>query len=255
MLDELRPEWDRLVHLPPGVVERLEYYVYLYIDPRDGHPFYVGKGKGERILYHFEDDQDSKKTRMIAELQKVGLQPRLEILAHGLKDEQTAFRIEAAAIDLLGLDYLTNRVRGSDSLEYGRMSLDELIGYYAAPPVAVTDPALLIRVNQLYRHTMTPLELYEITRGIWRLGDRREKAKYAFAVFEGVVREVYSVANWHRAFTTPYQTRDLSKRNLDGRWEFEGTVAPEDIREKYHLHSVRAYFRRGNQSPTVYVNI
>lgn len=255
MLDELRADMERPVHLPTGVVERLDYYVYLYVDPHTGRPFYVGKGKGERILYHFDDEKDSEKTRMIAELQQAGLLPRLEILAHGLKDEQTAFRIEAAAIDLLGLEYLTNRVRGSDSLEYGRMTLDELIGYYAATPVTITDSVLLIRVNQLYRHNLTAQELYEITRGIWKLGERRQKAEYAFAVFEGVVREVYSIDSWHPAFTTPYETRDLSHRNLDGRWEFEGTVAPEAIREKYRLHSVKEYFRRGNQSPTVYVNI
>lgn len=40
-----------LDRLPPGVTEKLGYYVYLYIDPRDGHPFYAGKGKGHRVLH------------------------------------------------------------------------------------------------------------------------------------------------------------------------------------------------------------
>ena len=163
---------DLVTHLPVGVAERLGHYVYLYVDPRNGQPFYVGKGKGERILAHFDDTRDSRETRTISQLRAVGIRPRLEILSHGLKDEETAFRVEAAVIDLLGLGELTNEVRGWKSLQMGRMALDELIGYYAADPVDVVHPVLLIRINKLFRHNMTPLELYEATRGIWRLGKR-----------------------------------------------------------------------------------
>src|ERR1019366_9442416 len=91
---------DPLDHLPDGVAEHLGYYVYLYVDPRSDRPFYVGKGKGHRILAHLDDPRDSDKTRMIAELQAAGITPRLEVLAHGLKEEKTAVRIEAAVIDL-----------------------------------------------------------------------------------------------------------------------------------------------------------
>jgi hypothetical protein len=30
--------------LKPGMAEKLGYYVYLYVDPRDGKVFYIGKG-------------------------------------------------------------------------------------------------------------------------------------------------------------------------------------------------------------------
>lgn len=243
-----------LSHLPPGVTEHLGYYVYIYLDPRTLQPFYVGKGKGERILAHLNDDLESEKVRIIADLRSNGMSPQLEVLAHGLRDEETAFRVEAAAIDLLGLDNLSNKVRGWKSLQTGRMTLDELIGYYAAEPVEITHPALLIRVNQLYRHNLPADELYEITRGIWKLGERRMGVNYAMAVFEGVVREVYAVTEWHPALSTHYSVRQFGDRDGDGRWEFIGEVAVDEVRSRYRLRSVKEYFRQGNQSPTVYVN-
>lgn len=62
---------------------------------------------------------------------------------------------------------------------------------YEAVPVTVTEPAILIRINQLYRSGMNATELYEVTRGVWRVGVRCEQAHYALAVFQGVVKAVY----------------------------------------------------------------
>ncbi len=240
--------------LPAGVAERLGWYVYLYVDPRDGRVFYVGKGCGGRALAHFGDTQDTAKTRRIAELVAAGTPPRVDILAHGLCDEETAYRVEAAAIDLLGLTELTNLARGWRSVQLGRMTLEELIGYYAAEPVEIAHPVLLVRVNQSYRHTMSPLELLEVTRGIWQLGPRREGAAYAFAVFEGVVREVYEIRGWFPALTLRYETRDLTPADAAGRWELDGVVAPAAIRDLYRGRSVQRYLKSGSRSPTLYVN-
>ncbi len=240
------------IDIPPEVAAKLGYYVYLYIDPRSERPFYVGKGVGNRVLAHFSDEADSAKTQVLRELRELKMQPRLEILTHGLRDEETAFRIEAAVIDLLGIAQLTNAVRGWKSIEFGRMSLQELLGYYGAKPVSVTHPALLIRVNKEYRHNMSELELYEATRGAWKVGIRREGAQYAMAIFEGVVKEVYVIDSWHAANTTPYQTR--TNHNVEGRWEFLGEVAPPDIRDLYVDMSVRDQFKKGLQNPVCYVN-
>ena len=119
-----------------------------------------------------------------------------------------------------------------------------------ARPVVVRHRAILITINKLYRSSMTDEELYEATRGIWVVGERREKADYGFAVYQGIVREVYSIKKWHPAGTLPCQTRDAEGFLASGRWEFEGTIAT-DIREEYVGNSVGM----GGQNPIRYKNI
>ncbi|MEA2238976.1 MAG: uncharacterized protein QOC81_3700 [Thermoanaerobaculia bacterium] len=240
--------------IPPEVADRLGYYVYLYSDPRNGKAFYVGKGQGSRVLVHLSAEAESRKVAMLGELARAGLEPELDILAHALKDEETAFRVEAAVIDALGLDQLTNEVRGWRSIQLGRMPLRELVIYYGAKPVEVQVSALLIRINRLFRHTMSSLELYEATRGIWKLSARRTNAEFAFAVFEGVVRDVFTIDSWHRAGTTQYTTRPTDGWENSTRWEFIGRPADAETREQYVDRSVAAYFRQGQRTPVVYVN-
>jgi hypothetical protein len=223
----------------------------------------VGKGQGDRVLAHLSVRGESEKARILAELAAEGLKPRLEILAHALPSEETALRIEAAVIDLLELDNLANLVSGWKSIQFGRMPLEALVFYYAAKPVEIVDPVLLIRVNRLYRHGMSPGELYDATRSCWKLSRRREKAKYAFAVFEGVVREVYEIDAWHPGLSTPDLSGvhghrppppPLAPGAQPKRWEFTGKVAPEPVRTRYRGGSVAAYFPKGSQNAVRYVN-
>src|SRR5713226_3424238 len=44
----------------PKFIEKLGYYVYLYIDPRDSTIFYVGKGQGNRAFSHLSDASESR---------------------------------------------------------------------------------------------------------------------------------------------------------------------------------------------------
>jgi len=242
--------------LKPGMAEKLGYYVYLYVDPRDGKVFYIGKGKGERCLDHLYEDDDHPKVQRIREIFAAGLEPRIEVLAHGMATSDEAYLVEAAAIDLIGLKELTNKVVGHNSLLYGRKSLKELEVFYSPMNADIPDPVVLIRINQLFRNGMTSTELYEATRGVWKLDlGRASGAKYVFAVFEGIVKEVYEPQEWQPASTAGYVTRtSLTKEDVEGRIEFVGKFAPEHIRIRYVDKSVAKDFAHGSQNPCKYIN-
>lgn len=237
-----------------AVSPQLGFYVYLYINPLDETVFYVGKGRSNRAFSHLDDPGPSAKTALIAEIRAAHQEPRIEILVHGLEDEETALKIEAAVIDLLGKEKLTNEVCGYQSRSHGRMSVDQIRALYGARPVHITEPALLIRINQLYRYTMTAPELYDATRGYWKIGPDREKAKLAMAIYAGVIREVYEIQAWFPARST-FTTRPLIKPTDPTRWEFVGRLADDRIRRKYRLRSVAHYFPKSSQNPILYLNV
>jgi hypothetical protein len=98
--------------LPADVARKLGHYVYAYVSPLDSQIFYVGKGKGRRVLSHLGDRAETRKLATIKQIRAAGKQPELEILAHGLRSADIALQVEAAVIDALGLPFLTNAVRG-----------------------------------------------------------------------------------------------------------------------------------------------
>lgn len=90
--------------------ELAEYYVYVYIDPRNFEEFYYGKGKGNRKLAHLSDDSDSEKVKRIDAIRKEGLEPIIKVIAKGLT-EHDAFLVEKTLIWKLGKN-LTNLSSG-----------------------------------------------------------------------------------------------------------------------------------------------
>ncbi|HYL45891.1 MAG TPA: hypothetical protein VEU52_02595 [Candidatus Limnocylindrales bacterium] len=239
--------------IPSDVVRRLGYYVYAYVNPLNGQIFYVGKGKGRRVLSHLSDRTESRKVETVKQIRAAGKQPQLEILAHGLRNADIALQVEAAVIDALGRRFLTNQVRGWHSSNYGRAPLEDLIALYRRRPVQITEPSILIRISELYRPGMSDAEMYDATRGDWVIGPKRERAKYAMSVYAGVVREVYAIAGWFPAGTTFMSRRD--RLGLPGRWEFVGRPAPKRVRLRYVNRDVSGYFKQGNQNPITYVKI
>ena len=185
------------------VVEQLKSYVYLLIDPRNGDDevFYVGKGHGNRVFTHVQDalagrGSESDTSDRIREIHAAGHAVRHELLRFGLAD-RTALEIEAAAIQLLGLDDLTNVVEGHHKWARGRMTTDVAVLQFESPRAPdIAERAILFRIPRLWSPVMSPAELYGATRGWWPVGRRREDADYAFAVSGGVIREVYEIHGW-----------------------------------------------------------
>ena len=133
----------------PGVTEKLGFYVYLLIDPRDGEVFYVGKGTGDRCFQHLKQAHHTKanataefgRLDRIRGIEAAGYETRIEVLRHGL-DAETAYAVEAAAIDLLNLADLTNLVTGTHSAEVGRMSATDLDQPLRGQVMAITHPTV-----------------------------------------------------------------------------------------------------------------
>lgn len=90
------------------------FYVYVYIDPRNHEEFYYGKGKGSRKEAHLKFDEDSnndsEKTRIIREIKKEGLEPIIKVIAKGLSEKE-ALLVEKTLIWKLGKT-LTNKSSG-----------------------------------------------------------------------------------------------------------------------------------------------
>jgi hypothetical protein len=233
----------------PAVIEKLGYYVYLLIDPETDSIFYVGKGIGNRIFAHLANalsvPTESDKRDTIRSIQAKGLQVRHIIHRHGLTEKE-AFEVEASLIDFIGLGALTNIVQGHHSDNRGRMSIPEIVAQYDAPGIEIAEPSILIIVNRLFERGISDDKLYEITRGNWVVGEKRNKAKFAFAVYNGIVRQVYQIQRW---FPATARSQEQKKQE---RWRFDGLVA-QDL-QHYVGGSVEKYITPGAQNPIKYVN-
>lgn len=87
-----------------------DYYVYVYIDPRNFEEFYYGKGRGSRKYAHLEDESDSPKAQRIRDILAAGVEPIIRVIASELC-EHDALMIEATLLWKLG-KYTTNQVAG-----------------------------------------------------------------------------------------------------------------------------------------------
>jgi len=243
-------EIDAMNRVSHRVAEKLGFYVYLYVDPRDSQPFYVGKGKGNRMLTHLNDTEETEKVKRISDLRKLGLEPVIEILKYGLTEHE-AFLVESAAIELIGIDRLTNRVKGHHAV---RGRLRDIVNDLGAADIEIVHPVVLINIRRLYHYGMSPMDLYDATRSAWKVGYRKDKAKYAFSVYAGVVRAVYEIAAWVPGGSTMLTRKHSDNSKPRERFEFVGRLAPDPIQRKYLGKSVRRYFPAGSQNPIKYVN-
>jgi hypothetical protein len=93
-----------------------DYYVYVYVDPRNLEEFYYGKGRGSRKSAHLADASDTPKTKRISDIRKIGLEPIIRVIAKELTEDQ-ALLIEATLLWKLG-KFTTNLAAGHFSSNF-----------------------------------------------------------------------------------------------------------------------------------------
>jgi hypothetical protein len=239
-----------LMHrFPPEVTEKIGYYVYALKAPGSKKPFYIGKGKGNRVFAHakaaIRTNDVGAKLEKIRNILASHKKVEYQIIRHGLTEKE-AYEIESTLIDYLGLDLLSNRVAGHEMNDRGLMTVSEILSQYRASPARIKELALLIIINRLYRRNMTAKQLYRITRGDWVLGRRRQKADYGFAVYHGIILATYRIRSWVPVIV------QASGGRVKTRWQFRGSVAPE--LSHYVGKSVKLHLKKGSQSPVLYLN-
>ncbi|NBQ97407.1 MAG: GIY-YIG nuclease family protein [Microbacteriaceae bacterium] len=205
-------------------------YVYALRDPRNGEVFYVGKGKGERILQHVAESgknplSEKAKLKRIKDIEADGLKVEHLFLRTGM-DDDLAFAIEQAVIDAFlanratsnGVSRLTNLVAGHEHDELGLASLETVLarhGKTKTPPI--NEPILVLKLNQRWEPDMNPESLLKVSQGVWRVGrEIRERAQIALVISFGIIRGVYEIdrAGW----------KPSPKDEDKGKWIFTGKV-------------------------------
>lgn len=121
---------------------------------------------------------------------------------------------------------------------------------------SIDENVIIFRVTK-YQPGMSVTEIYDLVRTCWKVNvEKARKADLAFAVYKGIVLEVYRIDKWvpgHSTYNSIPVSDEIERRDrAEGRWEFVGRVA-EDIREKYVEKNVSGFFKRGNQSPFIYI--
>jgi hypothetical protein len=217
--------------------EEIGYYVYCLVDPRTKKPFYVGKGKENRVFAHardaLEQPNPTDKLDTIREIIKTGQQVGYLIVQHGMTEE-TAFAVETALIDFAGhFDLgLTNIVLGHKSSAFGIMTADEVqLKYKAEPLDALGDGCVIININRTYKRAKGSKSFYEATKESWVISEKRiPTLKYVLSEYGGFIVEVFEVNHdgW-------YKTKDPSGK---ARWGFNGKQASDEIRDRYLNRSI-----------------
>ncbi len=249
-------------------IAKLKAYVYALFDPMEDRPFYIGKGRGNRVFRHVEgaiqEDKESNKYEKIREIRARVNDNRVKhtVIRHGMSDE-VAFEVESALIDLANRTgaNLTNEVTGHNSIEIGMMSADDIIRKYNAQPLNdLLHSVAIININKKYKLVRDEALqvnanysgkdlIYESVKQAWVMGKRRESVDYVLAEYKGIIVEVYEVIS--------LDNRGRSERwyqvpGFKNRWGFHGKRAQENVRDSYINKSIAHHKKRGAANPIRY---
>ena len=233
--------------------EKLQYYVYALINPINNKPFYIGKGKDNRVFAHKQavlnrNTQNSLKEDEIVSILESGLDIKHIIIRHGLKENES-FLLESTLIDFANYfdEKLKNIVSGHESDFYGIKTTDEIIRQYNAPKLEKLHHAIIIiNINSNYASARSSSNsIYEATKQAWVVSQsRRDTVKFALSEFEGIIIGVFEIKEWYPVIT--------QNNKLNNRWGFIGQQANAEIRDLYLNKSIMHVKKRGAANPIRY---
>lgn len=99
-------------------------------------------------------------------------------------------------------------------------------------------------------------EQYDGYRGIWKISKSKTKdLKYAFAIHNNIIKNVYLIDEWHDGNTTKYKTREINSNDpkIKERIEFTGKIAFN--MQHFIGKDVSTYYSRGEANPIKYMEL
>lgn len=233
----------------------LKYYVYLLVDPETDEPFYVGKGKENRVFAHINQDiKEETENLKYQEIQRIGSDNVKHIIVrHGLS-ESAAFAVEASLIDTFRYIPLFNKfVKGNiqggiNSIEKGLMTSNEIISIYNAESLkSIDDNCLIININKNYKRGAGVDAIYNATKQTWKMAKwRPQRYSYVLSEYRGLIREVFKVNEWYT------KERPDKHGYIYLGYGFNGEVAESEIRSKYINKTIQGIKPQGYGHPTIY---
>ena len=237
------------------ICQKLKYYVYLLIDPETDEPFYIGKGKDNRVFDHLScalgTEHETDKYNEIRRIIDSGQSVKHLIVRHGLT-EKNAFEIESALIDTFKFipkfnHFIKGNIQGGvKSIEKGLMTTSEIVRLYNAEALdEIGEDCVIININKTYKRGAGKNAIYEATKEIWDIKERRrEKIKYVLSEYRGLIVEVFKVIKWYGK-ERGYNPKAKKYGQTYIGYGFEGEIAEINIRDKYVNKSIAKNKKRG----------
>ena len=241
-------------------------YIYRLIDPRSGHTFYVGKGRGDRVFAHAkdklkerdtsEDDRANEeylneKNKRIAEIIREKLEVLYVVHRHSIEtvakeiieeirssklaerllltsiSDKIAYEVEAALID--AYEGLSNIAGGHGNSERGCQHAEQLESKYKKEQLRAKHNLVAFSVGNSYRDSN---DLDKAVRLAWRANlDKSRQQDYILAHNSGMIIEVFEVSSEDWLEATPEN--------------FPGEITQEEFELNYGTLKGRIGIRKG----------